>query len=442
MNTREVEATLAAANPVDRDRLDQLDLEAMEAELLADLDGEQPASPFQVEAARRQVEAPRRHRPRRFVLALGGATAAVIGAAIVVLAGATSEHSSRAYGAELVRFAESTPLLLLEGPGWRVEDVYETPHGPYWSRGSAGEGSMEFVTGKPIPDESIRATEVGKPEHKPGSAIPIHTKFRASGMLPPAVRRRKVELRWSRRSLADELKYAHASPGPHGQHWIRLQVLGTAADVDTRAETFVNQGGRGDRQMTAYWSEDGYLLELHAAVPDLAAFEERLQWLTKVDSQTWLDAMPPQVVKAADHDATVRKMLRGIPLPHSFSPSLVPTAGITTNRDQVRAAVISTVSCLWFRQWDEGRRSGDEAKAGEAERAMSTYERWPLIRELDRANEYPGELIPELVAAMPSGHYEWRPGKQRRLLPRVEVLGCAREGIPVLPWKQRRQHAR
>lgn len=433
MKTREVEAALAAADPVDRDRLDQLDLGAMEAELLADLDGEQPASPFGAKASRR---------PRRITLALAGAVAAVTVVAILVLGGGASEHPSRAYGAELVRFAESTPLLLLEGPGWRVDDVYEALGGPYRPPGSAGEGSMEFVTGKPIPDEAIDVTAVGKPEHRPGSKALVYTKLRASGMLPAAVRQRKVELRWSHRSLAETLEYAHQYPHPHGHRWAKLPVLGTTADVDTRAEGFVNQGGPGDREMIAYWSEDGYLIELHAAVPDLAAFEERLDWLTKVDSQTWLEAMPPQVVKAADHAATVREMLRGIPLPESFSPSLVPTAGITTSRDQVQAAVISTVSCLWFRQWGEGRAGNDPAKAGEAEKAMSTYARWPLYRELNRADRYPAELIPELVAAMPSGHYEWRPGKQRRILPKVEVLGCARQGIPVLPWKQRRQSER
>ena len=442
MNTREVEATLAAADPVDRDRLDQFDLEATEAELLADLDGEQPASPFQDEASRRRGEASRRRRPRNLTLPFVGTAAAAIATAIVILAGGASEHSPRAYGAELVRFAESTPLLLLEGPGWRVEDAYEAPGGPYRPRGSAGEGSMEFVTGKPIPEENIRSTQVGKPEHVKGSTGPVYMKFREQGMLPPGVRQRKVELRWSHRSLASELRYAHYAPHLHGQHWVRLPVLGTTADVDTRAEWFVNQGGRGNRQMTAYWSEGGYLLELRAAVPDLAAFEERLRWLTKVDSQAWLGAMPPQVVKAADQAATVREMLRGIPLPDSFSTSRVPTAGLTTNRGQVGAAVISTVSCLWFRQWDEARRSGDTAGADEAEKAMSTYERWPLYRELRRTDRYPAEIIPELVAGMPSGHYEWRPGKQRRILPKVEVLGCAREGIPVLPWKQRRQQGR
>src|SRR5436305_2557260 len=245
MNTREVEVALVAADPVDRDRLDQLDLGAMEAELLADIDGEQPT------LSSLQGEASRWRRPRRLVLALVGTATAATVAAIVVLAGGASEHSSRAYGAQLVRFAESTPLLLLKGPDWRVEDVYEAPRGPYRPRGSAGEGSMEFVTGKPIPDENIRSTQVGKPEHIKGSTGAVYMKFREKGMLPAAVRQRKVELRWSRRSLASALGYAHEAPHLHGQHWARLPVLGTTADVDTRAEWFVNQGGRGNRQMTA-----------------------------------------------------------------------------------------------------------------------------------------------------------------------------------------------
>jgi hypothetical protein len=436
MKARELEAALAAVDPVDQDQLDRLGIEAMETELLVDLDEQAAPSPLQADAP------PRRRTRGRLALALATAALAAIAFVVVTLAGDTSEHPSRAYGAQLVRFAQSTPLLLLEGPGWRVEDVYEAFRGPYRPRDSAGEGSMEFVTGKPIPEENIHSTQVGKPRHIPGSPGLVYMKFREEGMLPPAMRQRKVELRWSRRSLASELRYAHEAPHLHGQHWVRLPVMGTTADVDTRAESYVNQGGRGNRQMTAYWSEDGYLLELRAAVPDLDAFEERLRWLRKVGSRTWLEAMPPQVVKAADQGATVREMLRGIPLPDSFSPSRVPTAGLTTNRDQVGAAVLGTVSCLWFRQWGKARRSGDRGKAGEAEKAMSTYRRWPLYRELDRANGYPAESIPKLVAGMPSGRYEWRPGKQRRILPQVEALGCAREGIPVLPWKQRRQQER
>ena len=118
---------------------------------------------------------------------------------------------------------------------------------------------MEFVTGKPIPYESITASA--------GSQVGKSDGERASGMSPPAVRQRKVELRWFHGSLAGAISTARGMLHPHGQSWIKLPVLETTADVDTRAEFYVNQGGPGNRQMTAFWTEDGYVLELRAAVP-------------------------------------------------------------------------------------------------------------------------------------------------------------------------------
>ena len=133
-------------------------------------------------------------------------------------------------------------------------------------------------------------------------------------------------------------------------------------------------------------------------------------------------------------------MLKGIPLPGDFTPSLVPDAGLTTNRSQLGGAVANTVSCLWFGQWGEARRSGDRAKKLEAERAMATVKRWPIIRQIEAEGGYP-ETILKLAASMPSGVWQFGPHRYR-LLPKAEGLGCAREGIPVLPWKQRRQRER
>jgi hypothetical protein len=416
MKTRGLEIALAKADPVDQTRLDRLDLEAMEAELLADLDDGRPASPAS------EADVLTRRRPRRLTLALGAATLAAAVAAVLVLVGSGGDHSSRAYGAELIRFAESTPLLLLEGPGWRVQHANEE------TRREGVEGSMEFVTGKPIRYESIRITGNSK------------TGERESGMFPPAVRQRRVELSWRHESLADAIAIQRGYAHPHGQRWVELPVLGTTAEVDTRAEFFLNQGGPGNRQMIAFWSEDGYVLQLRAAVPDQAAFEERLGWLTKVDSQTWLDAMPAQVVKAADHDAAVREMLKGIPVPSTFKSSRVPDEGLTTARYQVGARVTATVSCLWFLQWAEARRSGDHGAELEAERAMATSKHWRILREMAKEGAYP-QTIWDLAAEMPSGVWEWN-GHRHPLLPHAEGLGCARLGLPLLPRKQKLQRER
>ena len=232
-------------------------------------------------------------RPRRVLLVLAGTMAVAVAVTILLLSGGgRTESPTPAYGAELVCFAESTPLLLLEGPGWRVQNVDEY---------SNGEGQLEFVTGKPIPSESIRV--MGNDE----------TGQRESGMFPAAVRQRRVELSWLDGSLRSVLKGWKRRPErtellPHGRlkmsHWVAVgrwttvPVLGTTAYVNTRAGISVNERGPGNRQMKAIWREDGHVLEMNAAVPDLAAFKERLGWLHKVDSQTWLDATPAKVIKA------------------------------------------------------------------------------------------------------------------------------------------------
>ncbi len=434
MKAQQIDTLLAAANPVDRQTLAALDLAGGEKEMLDEITAQAIGSATG-ETVGAAAGRGRRRPPRWRALALLAGAAMVTALVLVLLdtTGGPSREPASAYGAELVRFAESTPLLLLEGPGWRVQNADEE-RGP--RRGEGIHGSMEFVTGKPIPYESVRITCVREAVSKSGK-FPVCKAQSESGMFPAAVRQRRVELFWRQGSLAETISNAHRMSHPHGQRWVKLPVLDTTAEVDTRAEFYVNQGGPGNRQMTALWSEDGYVLELKAAVHDLAAFEERLGWLTKVDSQTWLDAMPTKVVKAADHDATVREMLKGIPLPSDFRPSLVPDAGLTTNREQVAGAVTGTVSCLWFLQWGEARRAGDRARKLEAEQAMATYKSWPILRQMAKEGGYP-ETIVKLVASMPSGVWQYGPHRYR-LLPKAEGLGCAREGIPLLPWKQRRQ---
>jgi hypothetical protein len=421
MRTENLDQRLSQANPFPPEVLAGLELDAAEAEL-----GEEivagPAGAGDGLLPARRVARPRHSRRGRWVAALASGLVAVAGAIVLLLSGGGAhEGPTRAYGAELVRFAESSPLLLLEGPGWRVQNATEEV------RREGVEGSMEFVTGKPIPYESIRVT--GSPEAQ-----------RESGMFPPAVRQRRVELSWRHDSLAAVVSTQRHNLHPHGRRWVELPVLDTTAKVDTRAEFFVNQGGPGNRQMVAFWSEDGYVLQLRAAVPDQAAFEERLAWLTKVDSQAWLDAMPAKVVKAAEHEATVQEMLEGIPVPDSFDPSRIPDEGLTTNRYQVGAQVTSTVSCLWFLQWTDARRSGDRGAELEAEQAMATSRRWRILHEMAKEGAYP-ETIWELAAEMPSGVWE-RAGHRHPLLPRAEGLGCARLGLPLLPRKQKLQRER
>jgi hypothetical protein len=418
MNEREALRLLAAADPVAGARLDRLDFGAMEADLLADIGDGRAAL---LEAA----PAPRSHPRRRLTLALGSAALAAALAIFLIFGNGGSGRPTKAYGADLVRFAESTPLLLLEGPDWRVQEVTENR-----TRGGT-EGQMEFVTGKAVPWGSIRIT--GNDEE--GQV--------AEGLQPAAERRRLVHLEWrdlGQQSLAEATGYQRERIHPHGRHFVQLPVMDTTAFVDTRSEIFVNQGGPGDREMTAIWSEGGNLLTMRAAVPNLAGMRERLEWVTKVDAQTWLEAMPAKVVKSADIEGTEREMLRGIPLPKSFAFSRIPDEGLTTSHGQVLDKVVDTVSCLWFRQWGEARRTGDQAAELEAVRAMQSYESWPVVRRAEREGGFFEDLF-KLSKSMPSGIWQFGPHRWK-LLPKAEGLGCARLGIPLLPRKMKLQRER
>lgn len=417
MKRHDMESELKGANPFPPGALAALDSGSAEDKLGEAIVAEAvegagaPAGPTPARRSRRALRAS---------VALVGALAAIV-ALVLVFSGGDGRDGSRAYAAELVRFAESSPLLLLEGPNWRVQNANEE------RRREGTEGSIEFVTGKPIPDESLTMS---------GSAEAP----RESGMQPPSVRQRRVELWWHHGTLADAISTQRRGPHPHGQRWVNLPVLDTTATVDTRAEFFVNQGGPGNRRMVAFWQEDGYVLQMAAAVPSQAAFEERLGWLTKVDTQAWLDAMPAKIVKAADREATVREMLQGIPLPDTFKPSLIRDEGLTTARYQVGAQVTATVSCLWFLQWADARKNEDRSAELEAERAMATSSDWAILHEMATDGAFP-ETIWQLADEMPSGVWE-HAGRQHPLLPRAEGLGCARLGLPLLPRKQKLQRER
>jgi hypothetical protein len=283
---------------------------------------------------------------------------------------------------------------------------------------------MEFVTGKPVPTPNIRPVRPIRTT-KSGRVI-------VTGVQPASVRQRLVQLRW--RPLSE----GSVETGGDGKHRVKLPVLGTTATVNTRAEIYPDGGGPHDREMLATWTEGDVVVELQAAVPDLAAMEERLDWVTKVDSQTWLEAMPAKVVKAADFEGSVKEILKGIPLPKTFAISRVPDSGLTTSRDNVASEVTGTVACLWLRQWGQAQRTGDEASAVEAEKAMASSRNWPVFRDAKGGAPYPAGEIEEVAAAMPSGYWPYH-GHHRSLLAHAESIGCARAGIPLLPSKMKRQ---
>ena len=362
MSMWDIEMELAAANPAPSARIAELPLAEAEHEMLREI----AAQPVRTPAARRLP------RPRRRHVALVAAALAAAGLAIAVVGGTDRPGKPEpAFAAELVRFAESSPLLLLDQPGWHVERADEE---------SVHTGEMTF--------RNPAAGAVGAAD----------------------LNWRSGSLRKWKRDRASSSEMTTTAP-----------VLGTTATVYQYESAPIL---RGNLDITALWIDRGRVLEFRSISPDMATFKQRLASLKRVDTTTWLNAMPASVVKAGDHDKAVAQMLKGIPLPPGFDPARIHASGLTKDRYQLGATVSGTVACTWFQRWWQARRAGDEAGVREAIAAMRTAKRWPVLRQMSKAGAWT-EVLGEFVAAMPSGDWYGRP-----LIGDVNSgLGCSDLGV-------------
>jgi hypothetical protein len=145
------------------------------------------------------------------------------------------------------------------------------------------------------------------------------------------------------------------------------------------------------------------VLEYRATVHDLAAFEQMLAAIHQVDEATWLSALPPSVITAAEHPATVSAMLKGVPLPPGFEPSQISEAGLAQDRYQVGAAVAGTIACEWIKRWMEARHSGNADEVREAIAAMASSPHWSVLRSMESQGAYPA-VLEQFASEMAAGN--------------------------------------
>jgi hypothetical protein len=294
---------------------------------------------------------------------------------------------SPAFAAELVRFANASPLVLLEAPGWHVVNANEE---------SRTYGQLEYVRGP--------ATASGTPK----------------GMVsrrPSTFAGRSSELAWRSGPLSMWVHDRAASSSLH----TTATVLGTTAQV------FQYSGTHGYLAVSALWAYEGRVVEFGAPVRSMAQFKAELGALRRVDPNTWLRALPPSVIKTAARAATIRRMLAGIPLPPGFRVSQIRGRALIKDRYQLGAAVTGTVACMWFADWSHARANGDRRAVDKAVAAMATAPRWPILREMESKGDWPNILI-GYARAMPRGRLYGRP--LMRLV--WGTLGCGQLGVKAL----------
>jgi hypothetical protein len=282
-------------------------------------------------------------------------------------------HPTSAYAAEVIRNADASPLLLVREDGWRVAGL----------RARYQEGEMQFAN--------------------PGG--------------------QHSELTWIPATLV-----SLASRLDDRLHSAQLDT--TAPVLDTTAQVVQYLGSSpGHLDVTALWQQGELVVEYRTVAPTMAAFEAQLASLRRVDTEAWLAAMPPDVVRPAEFEATVREMLTGVPLPLGFTAADVMTESVPTDRYQLSAGVAGTVSCAWFARWAKARRRHDEAAVKAAVAAMATAGTWPVVRQMASDGAY-DQVLTNLATAMPRGSVY----KDRPLEYDIEsALGCDRlRGIPIL----------
>jgi hypothetical protein len=215
--------------------------------------------------------------------------------------------------------------------------------------------------------------------------------------------------------------------------------LSADTGLGVTVRNFVGEGrGRGWLDVSAMFIYHGRELTFRATVTDFAMFRAELRALTAVDTTTWLRAMPPSVVKSADSTATIRAMLKGIPLPPGFSAARIRGERLVHDRYQLGAAVTGTVACMWIADWNRARAAGDKAMVRRAIAAMATSPHWPILHEMAREGAWPQVLI-SYAKAMPRGRLHLDAGVPG--LPLIEAadsgLGCRLEwGISLGPEPQ------
>lgn len=380
MTPIDVIEALGAANPLPGSVAAALPLQAGESELVRQIMADRPdpqARPVVV----------RRRRGRLLALGLAVAAAAVLAVAVVPFGGG-SDGPAPAFAAALVRFANSTPRLLLRLPGWHVVFV---------EREAGGIGEMHFIRG--------RADAQGMPASaRTGEGAPLEM----------VLRDRYAQLNWGPVPVSrSERRYIQAGhqniPSGLGAPVRRLEVEGRAHDwIDVIAGLIY----------------DNRAISLRVTVKSMADLRATLLALKQVDTTAWLEAMPPSVIKSASSGSAIRRMLAGIPLPPGFDATKVPGVHDTQTNYYLGTELTGTVACMWIADWSHARARHDTAAEQRAIAAMATAPHWPLFRWMSRQGAWP-QVVVQLGQAMPRGTSLGQPLTQAA----SDGLGCSQLGV-------------
>jgi hypothetical protein len=333
MSPRDIDRALNRVNPVGRPSVARLPLAGAEEDLLSAIVSEPvPSSPV----SRRSPRGSRRY--GRYALALIG-TATALAVALLVFDGSGSGPTPQpAFAAAAVEVAEANPRLLVTAPGWSIKDAYGF---------EVDSGSMVFGNG---------------------------THHLSLDWYPA---------RFYRSYLRDRRQVSAV---------VHSTILGHRATTVRYHRSVVNEPGLDYETLFSPWGE--VAIGIRGIVASKREYQAILNSLRRVGVNTWLNAMPPEVVQPAAFDATVEQMLRSVPLPSNFDPSTLPNPSLITDRYRLGTAVTGAVTCGWLEDWVAAARRDDFRAAREAAAGLGSARHWPVLLSMVREKGWKGTQLP------------------------------------------------
>jgi len=331
MSHRDVDRALTRANPIGRADVVRLPLAEAEDGLLGAIVKE-PVPPAPV--GRRS---PRGRRYGGYALALVG-TATALAVALVIFASGGGPAPQPAYAEAAVKVAEANPRLLVSAPGWSIKHAYGF---------EVDSGSMVFG------NDTHHLTLDWYPA------------------------------RFYRSYLRDRRKVGAL---------VHSTVLGHRATTVRYHRSVIGEPGLDYETLFSPWGE--VAIGIRGIVASKREYQTILNSLRRVDVSTWLEAMPAEVVQPDALDATIERMLRGVPLPPNFDPGTLPNPSLVTDRYRLGTAVTGAVSCGWLEDWVAAARGDDFTAAREAVAGLGSARHWPVLLSMAREKGWKGAQLP------------------------------------------------
>ena len=353
MNDTELDALIAASAPIDDSDVERLELTGPEAELFEEIIWS-ASDPIDAHARGRGW----RPRRRRILLAVAVAAGVV---ALVVPIRSTGNGQEAAYAAAILEVAESAPRLLVDLADWRV--IRADQFGVDQGQVTFSNGESELVV-----------------SWFPASWYPAWVAEAAASTgpgVPTAVLGREAEI------------FVYRPPGASPAR------TGPGEDPGQ-----LNASELGD--FTALWTQGSHGVEARGQFPSLEGFQTVVAALVEVDVDTWLAAMPDDVVRPRGRAATVDAMLADVPLPAGLDvEALRQGDDRVRDRYQLGAEVTGAVVCAWIDSWVAATDAGDVAGVQRAVEAMATSHGWAILHEMQSQGAFPA-LIWRYADAMPT----------------------------------------